>query len=334
VPPDRQPRRANLTGIIAAAAGLALFAWYIRRIGAGEIWDDLRRVGWGFSAIVAISGARFALRTLAWTLCVESPHRLPFTAGFAGVLAGDALGNLTPLGLIASEPAKAAAVRNRVPIGPAFTALAVENMFYTLSVLAMIAASTIALLIAFELPPVVRRAAWVAVAGVGAALAMAAWLLWRQPALIGRALAAIAPRRLNLERQIARVHGLEEQIYGFAARRGAAVLPIAAAEGAFHALGVLEVYVTWFLMQGSPPPLLTAFILEGANRLIIVLFKFVPLQLGVGELASGGFTQLLNYGPTPGVSLSIVRKARVLFWVLVGTVLWVRKSIDLPRKPG
>jgi hypothetical protein len=58
----------------------------------------------------------------------------------------------------------------------------------------------------------------------------------------------------------------------------------------------------------------------------------VPLQLGVGELASGGFTALLGFGTPPGVSLSIVRKARVVFWVGIGTTLLVRKGVREARR--
>ena len=68
----------------------------------------------------------------------------------------------------------------------------------------------------------------------------------------------------------------------------------------FHALGVLEVHVTWWLIQGAAPLLLTSFIFEGANRLVQVLFKFVPLRTGVDELTTGGFTQMLGFGAALG----------------------------------
>ena len=128
---DAGPRRSNLVGIVATALGLVLFAWFVSKVGLGEIWSGLAQVGWGLVAIIALAGLRFAMRAIAWTLCLEPPHRLPFRAAFAAVVAGDAIGNLTPLGIFASEPAKAAFVRDRVPLGPALTALAIENIFYT-----------------------------------------------------------------------------------------------------------------------------------------------------------------------------------------------------------
>ena len=65
---------------------------------------------------------------------------------------------------------------------------------------------------------------------------------------------------------------------------------------------MLEVHVTLWMMTGAAPPLLTSFILEGANRLITVVFKFVPLRLGVDEMGTAAFTQLLGYGAAPGAA--------------------------------
>ena len=36
---------------------------------------------------------------------------------------------------------------------------------------------------------------------------------------------------------------------------------------------------------------------------------------------------MLGYGPTLGATLAIVRKVRTVFWVLVGTVLLVRRGM-------
>jgi len=331
-PPDVVARRLNATGVVAAALGLALFAWFVRRIGPSEIWNGLRSVGWGFIAIIAITGVRFALRATAWSLCLEPPHHMGFRAAFAAVLAGDAVGNLTPLGLIASEPAKVAFVRHHVPLGPSLTALAIENILYTLSVAAMIAASTIALLFSFSLPTAVRHAGWIAVAAIGFLFAVTAWMLWRRPAVVSRAMWTLVPTTSRLHARIGQLRNVEDQIYTFSVRRRGTLAPVVAAELGFHALGVLEVYVTWWLMQSAPPPLLTAFILEGANRLIVVVFKFVPFQFGVAEWTTGGFTQMLGYGAAIGGTLAIVRKARVFFWVLVGTTLLVRRGWDRKQK--
>ena len=103
--------------------------------------------------------------------------------------------------------------------------------------------------------------------------------------------------------------------------------PLVAAEAMFHVLGVMEVHLTWWLIQGAPPALMTAFIFEGANRLVQVLFKFVPLRTGVDELTTGSFTEMLGFGAALGTTMAIVRKIRTIAWVLVGTSLLIRKSL-------
>jgi hypothetical protein len=321
------PRGLSLTGLLSAVLGIALFAWYVRGVGPAEIWDGLRSVGWGFVAIITITGLRFALRATALRLCFEPPHRVPFRSAFVAVLAGDALGNLTPLGLIASEPTKAAFVRQHAPMGPALTAVAIETILYTLTVAAMIAATTVALLASAELPAALRNAATAAVGLIGIGFCVAAYLVWRRPAIVRRLVASFLPARSRLHATVDKLHELEQQIYTFAARRRDVLAPVLGAEAAFHALGVLEIYVTLWLILPADVSLLTAFILEGANRLVQVVFKPVPLRAGVDEVTTGSFTQMLGFGAMLGATLAIVRKVRTVFWVLVGTMLLVRRGV-------
>src|SRR5262245_37338988 len=275
-------QRATISGLLTALGGLILLAVVVMRVGVADIVADVRQVGFGMLAIVAIGGVRFLMRAVAWRLCLEPPHTMTIRDAFAAVVCGDAIGNLTPLGPLVGEPAKAAFVRRHVALGPAVTALAIENVLYTLSAAAMIAAGMAALLLRFQLDPAIRDIGEISVAATIILFAVALWLLWRQPALISRAL-GIAPR---LRKHADRVRELEAQIYSFASRHKGALPALAAAETAFHALGVAEVYLTLWLLN-APTSILTAFLFESANRLITVVFKFVPLRLGVDEAGTG-----------------------------------------------
>jgi len=324
--------RRFLSAALAAIGGFALLAWIVWRAGVSDIAADLRQIGWTMAAIVAIGGLRFLLRAIAWRMCLDPPHTMTLGAAFSAVVCGDTIGNLTPLGPLVGEPAKAAYVRGRVALGPAITALAIENVLYTLSAAAMIAAGTVALLVRFQVPSEIRGAGELAVAATLLLFALALWMLWRQPALISRALGLAPPLRRHAERFTA----IESQIYTFASRHRTALPGLVAAEIGFHVLGVSEIYVTLWALNGSPPPLMLAFILETANRLVTVVFKIVPMRLGVDEVATGYVSQLLGLGTRPGISLAIVRKGRMLVWMLVGGLLLVReifpgKNPQLPQ---
>ncbi|HJZ73880.1 MAG TPA: lysylphosphatidylglycerol synthase domain-containing protein, partial [Vicinamibacterales bacterium] len=274
--------RVSVSGVLTALAGLALLVFVVWRVGVAEIAADVRQVGWGLLLVIAIGGLRFLLRAAAWRLCLDPPHTLSLGNAFAAVICGDTIGNLTPLGPLVGEPAKAALVRRRVPLGPAVTALAIENVLYTLSAAAMIAAGMIALLLRFQLPSAIRGIGAASIAATIVLFAAALGLLWRRPALVSRAL-GFAPR---LARHADRVRAAEADVYSFASRRRGAMPALAAAEIGFHALGVAEAYLTLWLINGEAPPWLTAFILETTNRFITVVFKFVPLRLGVDEAAT------------------------------------------------
>lgn len=325
-PPPSPRRRVSVTGVLSVVGGLVLLPLVVWKndIGIAEIVEDVRQVGWGLAAIVALGGLRFLLRAVAWRLCLDPPHHLRLRDAFAAVICGDAIGNVTPLGPLVGEPAKAAFVRGRVALAPALTALAIENLLYTLSAAAMIAAGMVALLVRFQLPPEVRGVGALAVGGTCVLFLAALWMLWRQPALISRALGVARPFRKHADR----VRQMEEEIYTFASRHRRALPLLAAVEIGFHVLGVAEIYLTLWLLSPGAPTLLTAFLLETANRLITVAFKFVPLRLGVDEAGSAMFAPLIGLSPKTGIALAIIRKLRMLFWAIAGGILLVRAGLS------
>jgi len=242
-------RRLTLAGAATSVLGLALLVYLVRRTGVGPIVEGAREVGWGFLGIVALGGLRFGARALAWVLCLEPPSRLRLPTAFSATLSGDALGNVTPLGILVSEPAKVAFVRRETPIGPAAAALAIENFLYTLTVAAVIALGLMAMLVAFRLPEPLRA---VLAASLGAAIALLAIAFW----LIGRRLAVVSPILDRLAggraaRVINRIRLLEARTFELYERRRARLLPVLAAQASFHALGVAEIYLTLWLLTGT-----------------------------------------------------------------------------------
>jgi hypothetical protein len=322
-------RRFSPWGVVSVLLGLGAMAWMVRSVGPAKIVADVRQVGWMLTAIIAIGGLRFLLRASAWRQCLEPPHHLSLGDAFAAVVSGDTIGNLTPLGPLVGEPAKAAFVRGRVALGPALTALAIENVLYTLSAAAVIAAGMVALLISFQTTSEIRGAGELAVGGTLILFGFALWMLWRQPALISRALGFAPPLRRHAER----IQEIETRIYTFSSRHRGRLPLLALTEMSFHVLGVVENYITLWMLQDAAPPLLTAFLLETANRLITVLFRFIPMRVGVDEIGTGTLTQLLGLGASIGTSIAIIRKLRMLFWALVGGILLVREGLTQRTPP-
>ena len=70
---DKKGRSKKFTpvGIIFAVLGLLLFAYFVKKAGVAEIIEGIRRLGAGFLLVLAISGIRPVVRTLAWTRCLR-----------------------------------------------------------------------------------------------------------------------------------------------------------------------------------------------------------------------------------------------------------------------
>jgi hypothetical protein len=319
-------------GLVFALLGVLLFAYYVWRADPRAIWQNMLDLGAGFLLVLLVSSARPLVRAAAWTRCFEAPYRVRLRDALRAYLAGDALGSVLPLGMLVSEPTKAAFVRDRVPLGAAVAAVAVENLFYSLSVSLFILAGLCALLLSFPLPPKLRLACAVGVGVVVVVILFGFLLVRRQWKFASRLLEFLYVRGVGrnwLESRRGRVAAVEARIYGFYERNRGRFLPILALEACFHLAGVVEVYTTlYFISTQARPTWLAAFVLESVNRIINVIFKFVPMRVGVDEAGTGLFTKALQFGTTSGVSLAIVRKARVIVWTAVGVVLLVRRGLS------
>src|SRR5688572_24361152 len=153
--------RHTLT-VLAAVGGLALFAYAVRRAGVLEIVDGVRKVGWGFLVILGLAGARFLVRACAWRLCMPPQSRLSIGQAFSAFVAGDAIGNLTPLGMAASEPTKVFLTRHRLATRESVASLATDNLLYAASIVAMVALGVVVALVTIPLSLEWREGAIVA----------------------------------------------------------------------------------------------------------------------------------------------------------------------------
>jgi hypothetical protein len=305
-------RRQHLIAIAAALAGAALFAYAVERAGISEITEAIQRVGWGLVLILVLAGLRFLVRAECWRWCLPPGSTFPLRRAFAAFLAGDAVGNVTPLGLLASEPTKVLLTRHHLATREAVASLAVENLVYAASVMAMVGIGLVVLAMNVEMRPVWRAALIAALAALvagGAASLRVMRGTWE-------------PTRGPRPRWRERLASVRDEAFRFSGGHPGRLGRVFALDLVFHALAVLEVYVTlrWLLADRSPT-LVQAIVFEALNRVITAGFKFVPFRVGIDEASAGALAPVLSVNPAAGVALAVVRKVRNLFWAAIGLVL-------------
>jgi len=302
-------RRHHLVTLVSALAGAALFAYAVRRAGVADIVDGIRRVGWGLVLILGLAGFRFLIRAECWRLCLPPTVSFPLPRALAAFLAGDAVGSVTPLGLLASEPTKVLLTRHHLAPREAIASLAVENFVYAASVIVMIGIGLIALMTNVPMPR-----SWIA----GCLAALAAMLA-------GTALAIRAmrgtwnPARGSRPRWRERLAIVRDEAVRFSGGHPRRLWRVFALDLLFHALAVVEVFITlqWLLGNRSPT-FVQAIVFEALNRVVTAVFKFVPFRVGIDEASAGALAPILSVNPAAGVALAVVRKVRNLFWAAIG----------------
>jgi Lysylphosphatidylglycerol synthase TM region len=319
--PERRAARAAVT-LLLLAAGIALLIFAARQLHLtwADVRDGFSKIGLWFAAIFALSLARFALRSYAWRALM--PHPTALGPAIAATISGDALGNVTPLGLAASEPAKALYLRRHGSPAEMLASLTAENFFYTVSVAAYIILGAGAMLAFFpdQLPPPVRLAGTIVVVAMVGVLGAAAWLAWQQPALASSVLARVPIARLRA--LVEHVRSFELQTYGAAGHQGSRLATVASCDVGFHLLSFAECWLTFWLLTGATA-LLPALVLDALNRVINIVFKNLPLRAGVEEGGTAILAAAIGYPASGGFLLGLVRKVRVIVWAAVGLVLWM-----------
>jgi len=326
-------RKLAPLGIIFALLGLALFVYFVKKAGVSVIADGIKRLGAAFLIVLAISSIRYIVRSLAWTKCVEPPYRLRFRDAFLARLMGDALGNIIPLASVAvSEPSKAVFVRHRVPLVVGLSGLAVENIFYSMSVALVIFSGTTTLLLTFSLPKPLQFAAAGALIATLVVVPLVFFFIRRQWKFLSKTTAFLAKKGVATARMnkiTPRAQALEQRIYSFYEKKPGSLLAIFGLELTFHLAGVLEIYTTLSYISLIQPTLLAAFILESVNRIINVAFKFMPMRVGVDEAGTGMLSKVVGLTQSTGVTLAVIRKGRDIFWTSVGVALILTRGFSL-----
>jgi len=338
-PKTKNLKRLKIFGGLLTVLGLGLFVYFIYLVGLDLILEGIARIGFGgFVFILLLYFLRIACRASAWRLAVYEPYKLNFSDTLPAVIIGEALSSLIPLGVLISGTSKAVAVRNRVPMVVGLSSVATENLFYSLVTGLFIVCGAFSFLRGFEL-----ESGWIItidiLIGVIFALIIFAFLaVIRQWHLLSSLSEWLYNRHFGrkfLEDGRSHVRLFENLIFGFYRQYPRRFLPIFLFQVLFHTLGIVEVWFVLSRISEAIPTLFSASLLESMSRVITIVFKLVPFLIGVDEAGAQYITETLALGVGVGVTLAIIRKGRILFWMVIGMILiaWRGLSFREMTKP-
>ena len=312
--------------------GIGVFALLVYSIGVHEIYEGIVRFGVvGFAVILTIYFFRICARSYAWKLCAHDPYHLSMRDTIPGVVIGEAMSSTLPLGIIISGTSKAVAVRKHVPLVAGLSSVATENLFYSFitgfhlifGAFVMLRVSGVDEGVVWTLNAMIVTLIVLMFLGVLMVIRqwhMASWLcefVYRKGFLTK-----------ILENGRLQVRLFENLIYGFYRRHPHRFIPICLLEATYHALGVAEVYYILSRLNTETASLTTAFLLESISRLVTIVFKAIPFNIGVDEAGAQYVGNALALAAGVGVTLAIIRKGRILFWTAAGWVLIAKRGLS------
>jgi hypothetical protein len=309
---------------LAAVASSALFVYVVARVKPEVILDKVRLLGWGFAALILLSGIRSVLRAVAWSFCVQTDGRHPATIDlFVPRLVSEALNDALPLGPVLGETAKVVGISRFIPAQAGATSVVIEDLIYALAALTFMLGGVALALFSLTTSRAFQWTATSLLIGLLAAVLAAHWMARRQISVLGGTLDFLKRAGLRwafLERHQSQLRAMERDIYDFFVAHKRLLSFVFAIEFATNFTGIAEAYLI-LQVTAAHASLHAAYLVETANRAVQLVFSFVPFQLGIQEGVAAATLETLGYAASEGVSLAIVRKIRTVFWTALGLLL-------------
>ena len=328
--------REHMLRFAAVLMGVALLAWVLSRTDVHILAKQTKAVGWGLAAVILLGGVSHVIKTWCWRLTFLCDLRsVSYRRTFGLRLISEGTGKLGIAGLVLGEGARVMLLGSSVPVADSVSSVTLDRGLYVVT------------------------SAVVSVAGIIAALALVSLSeAWRMYSLLlaGLLVLLLVASVVVLQRRWLVLSGCTQTIGRLPWLRGwlANKRPvIASAENkllqfchetpvrfwgslslnlACHGLAILEVYLLLHFM-GVRVSLAEAFVLEALTKLVNALGALIPGNIGTYEGGNMILAKLIGIGSATGLTLSLCRRVRSLFWSAIGAFCLLLILMSNKREP-
>lgn len=310
--------------LIVATVLLSVFLY---RVDFDKVYRSLMEVGANFWWIILVTGLAYSMATVAWMLCFKTHYsKLPFTKLFAYRQIGETLALINPTNIVAGESSKIYLIKNiGINTDEGFVSIMLSRVLIAVSLLALLLVCIggyfedfvtsedqlhwhlISVLLLFLL------VAWFFIALVSKKL-----FVYRFWSRIDRLINSKFTNKLSVK-----IQEMNLQLSTFYQGNKAKIL-VAFILSALHwVMGAVEFYLILNFID-MDVSFFDAMMIEMGVTVIKNFGAFIPGQIGIEEYGNKLMLDFVG-ATTPGlwVTVSILRRARQLFWVFIGGIFFV-----------
>jgi hypothetical protein len=286
--------------------GLGILGFLIKKMPFGEVMEALNSVGLNVLWIFAVAPLWFFANTMA--LSSLTHHRVGFFHLLYNQMVGEAMNTVVPLAGIGGEPFKVKHLSRWLPIGEASQAIVLDRVIHAVSGLFYSSALLFATVYLHQFSANLELS--MILMGVLLIIMGILLTIFSLSKVPGRVTSFILRRFSSFE--VLRQQKLSQRTF----------LACLSYKLLGRVINLIEIYlILWFLGIAITPGIMAivaAFI--AASSLLI---NVIPQGLGVAEAGVTGAFSLIGLAPHLGLTFGLMRRARIIFWALVGISIFL-----------
>lgn len=320
-------RKMKLIRNIFFFLGLLILFFMIYKIGLSAIFDNLKKTGWWFLAIIGLWGLVYLVNAAAFHIIIrdgsEEAKTVKFWRTLKLTISGYAINYITPFGLLGGEPYRIIELQDFIGGRKATSSVVLYAMMHFAShFIFWMFSVPLFLLIVPKISPAIQIVLWAIIIG---SILLLVWAfhvfnhgIIRHALWVGARLPFVGKRirtyRTTHAKKVEEMDILIANLYKN--RKGDFFTSLGLELFSRYFLSI-EVVIMMFSISvpiGYIPSVLT----EAFSSLFANLLFFTPMQLGTRE---GGFALAFGILALPaayGVYVSLCSRIRELFWTIVG----------------
>ena len=312
-------------GIVAIVIMLLTFD-----VSYDEIWNNLRRAGWWFIAVVLIWLPIYLLNACSWNVIINngSKHKaIPFVKVLKYTISGYALNYVTPVGVLGGEPYRIMEIKPYLGTAKATSSVILYAMmhifshfcFWFFSILLYI------LLYGSSMPP--GMLVFIIICAIFCIAGIYFFMLGYKYGLAMKSLSTLSHLpwfgikiRNFAQHHQESIRKVDTQIAELHARRKSTFYMALTLEFGARVLGCLELQLILLILTDHVT-FANCILIQAFTSLFANLFFFMPMSIGAREggfaIAVGGLT----IAPAYGVYMGLLTRVRELIWIAIGLLL-------------
>jgi uncharacterized membrane protein YbhN (UPF0104 family) len=306
---------------VAFVLAWAFLILFVSQMDFVKVGENLNAVGWQFMWVIIVSGLAYGMASVAWLLCfVKLPTQLSSVKLFIYRQIGETLTTINPANIIVGESAKLFLLKkDGINYQDGLVSILLSRILIMLSVVLLILMFPLfiwgggfaSMNFTIQYEQIIAL-----MLGISALfyvfISEKLWLFRFFKFLTAKTNWSF------LEKNLTKIQHINELLAQFYKNQKGKLL-LAFLLSVFHWLmGAVEIYLLFFFLQ-LKIPFVTALIIEISVTCIKSMGAFVPGQIGVEEYGNKLMIDMLVAGGDGlWLSISILRRTRQIFWLLVG----------------